>query len=251
MTEIIKILDHLNQLHPLSSKEKRSTFESRMLKLSNFMMGVACIFFILLLLLATMAWLLPEIKSRVAVQTTAGILYILCMAPVFSGLLLQMLSGLPLIISFKKEFEAMLLLDAKNDLKHVESLKAHPQEILVLAQQWKGIQIERIKARLSLFFGSPDKAVLFAVLGLASTVWKELTLANLESKLTDFDHWIAFPIACGLAALVGIVLGGMVMRNYLTTLTYHHDLLAMAIASLKTRGSTITDANRCLPVIVP
>ncbi|GKT19632.1 hypothetical protein AVHY2522_23180 [Acidovorax sp. SUPP2522] len=178
----------------MSSKEKRSTFESRVLMLSNFTTGASCVFFILLVSLAAMVWFFPELKLRSEVRATANILYVLCMVPVLLGLLLQILSGLPLIISFKKEFEAMLLLDAKNDLKHVESLKAHPQEILVLAQQWKGIQIKRIKARLSLFFGSPDKVALFAVLGLASTVWKELTLANLENKLTYFDHWIAFPI---------------------------------------------------------
>lgn len=255
MTEIIKILDHVNQLHPLFSKEKRSPFESRVLRLSNFMMGVACVFFILLALLASMVWLFPEIKPRVAVQATALILYVLCMVPVILSLLLPILSGLPFMASFRKEYGAMLLLDAKNDLKHVETLRIYSQENLLLAQQWKGIQIERTKARLSLFFGSPDKVVLFSVGGLAATVWKELNIGNLENKLTYFDHWIAFPIACGLAALVGIVLGGMAMRNYLTTtLTYHHDLLAMAIASLKTLHEPTPKtmhANACSPVIVP
>jgi hypothetical protein len=71
-----------------------------------------------------------------------------------------------------------------------------------------------------MFFGGVDKVALFALVGIGWSVAAEIQKGVLAAY--------PYVTACGIAALAGLALGGLVSRGDLHRLLYQRDLIAIS-----------------------
>lgn len=114
---------------------------------------------------------------------------------------------------------------ATHDLADAATLEGFPLPVLVLAEKWPGLRIERARLRFGILLGGSDKVAILVVVTGAWTLWRMLP-AN-ASQLEQFLYW-------SLGALIGASgIGGMLANVSLARMAYQRDLLAIAICKLE------------------
>ncbi|WP_159696971.1 hypothetical protein [Massilia sp. 9I] len=107
------------------------------------------------------------------------------------------------------------------DLGHLEGLVGFDPAILKLTDKWLALKIERMKMRIGNYLGGSDKVAVFALVSAGWTVWKNFPQSSLS--------WQGQAYLLGLAMLVGLATGGMLVNRAIRLLTYQRDLLALAM----------------------
>lgn len=225
----LALLERLTEIKPLSPKQSRSWFEAQVLRVTNALRWVGGGMFFLMLLFVAPVLVWPNLRASqelALVVRTAGLLSMLC---ALLWLILDMLPGIVTLVFARKYAMRRQLLDAAQDLTHVESLAQEGMATLQFAKQWISIEMDRVTARLTMMFGSPDKVAIASLAALGWNAWK-------ESHTLGAD-WISTVAQFVFAFLGGAAIGALFARDRLAQLAYQRDLLSMAIAQLEAAKS--------------
>lgn len=133
---------------------------------------------------------------------------------------LDVVSEVISLYQFHKHQGALVLEECLFDHGNAARLSQFPSEVLKAADRWIDQKIKREERRLSYFFGGHDKLALFALAGMLWLVWKETGPTLLDPGNT--------PILLGVAAGVGMALGGLMSRHYAEKLKHQRDILLLA-----------------------
>lgn len=160
-------------------------------------------------------------------------LYITLLAQLFAILILfpDIFIGLATLIMWRRHMLISLIREIDKDEKNAMQLMEFNPRELQYAKYWLETKITRIESRLKLFFG--DKTAALALLGLSWPVVKEL--GGLPWLSTSFSHFLSTDnipdtiIMLCLALLLGISLGGVVMKNVNEKYKYQVSLLELAL----------------------
>lgn len=221
----LALLERLTEMKPLSPKQSRSWFEAQVLRVTNMLRWVGGGMFFLMLLFVAPVLVWPSLRASqelALVVRTAGLLSMLC---AMLWLILDMLPGIVTLVFARKYAIRRQLLEAAQDLTHVESLAQEGLAALQFAKQWIAIEMDRVNARLTMMFGSPDKVAIASLAALGWNAWK-------ESHAIGAD-WIGTVAQIVLAFLGGAAIGSLFARDRLAQLSYQRDLLSMAISQLE------------------
>lgn len=222
---ILALLERLTEMKPLSPKKSRSWFEAQVLRVTNALRWVGGGMFFLMLLFVAPVLVWPSLRASqelALIVKTAGLLSLLC---AMLWLILDMLPIIAILVFARKYAMRRQLLDAAQDLTHVETLAQEGLATLQFVKQWISIEMDRVNARLAMMFGSPDKVAIASLAALGWNAWK-------ESHTLGAD-WISTVAQIILAFLGGAAIGALFGRDRLAQLTYQRDLLSMAISQLE------------------
>lgn len=221
----LALLKYLTEMKPLNPEQSRSWFEAKVLRVTNALRWVGGGMFLLMLLFVAPVLVWPGLRASqelALVVRTVGLLSTLC---AMLWLILDMLPGIATLVFARKCAIRRQMLDAEQDLTHVESLAQEGLATLQFAKQWISIEMDRVNARLAMMFGSPDKVAMVSLAALGWNAWK-------ESHALGAD-WISTLAQFVLAFLGGAAIGALFARDRLAQLAYQRDLLSMAISQLE------------------
>lgn len=143
--------------------------------------------------------------------------------------------GVVTLIKWQQHILVSLMQEIDKDEKNAMRLMEFTEVELKYAKYWIKLKIARNDSRLKLFFG--DKTAALALLGLSWPVIKEL--GGLEWISSTFSHFLApghildTIIWLCLALLLGLSLGGIMMKNVNEKYKYQVSLIELAL-KLKT-----------------
>ena len=100
------------------------------------------------------------------------------------------------------------------------------------AETWLSIKTDRLKTRMTVLFGGPEKLAMFALAGLGWLVWKEFPISQ--------EKWIQDALQLTMMFLGGTALGGLFSLRDMHNITYQRQLLTMALVRLDSEQSIQT-----------
>lgn len=197
-------------------------------KAQNWLLGLSMLFFVVCLVLAIIHQhrpLSPPVKTfAVIIALLAQLFAILLLLP-------DIVIGLATLIMWRRHMLVSLIQEIDKDEKNATRLMAFHADELQYAKYWIETKIARNESRLKLFFG--DKTAALALLGLSWPVVKELGgLSWLSTSLSHFLSAENIPdtiILLCLAILLGMSLGGVMMKNINEKYKYQVSLLELAL----------------------
>lgn len=212
--------------HAITSLERAFQFFSDVLMI---LAGIS--FFFLVILAAWHKFIseLPEVLKLMA-------LFFGCVAmalPLISMVIGILLAGISLYKIQEKSLEQFIQ-EVECHQNWITSLRTYPPEILEEAAKYLRLKISRMKGRISLFFGSPDKAALFSLAGMGWLVFKELSPKNKDALLSNFSLGVLnveTMVFYAIAFLTGIALGSVIMNGMIQRYSYQLDILDLARSS--------------------
>lgn len=161
------------------------------------------------------------------------VLFIALLAQFFAMLILvpDIIIGLVTLIMWRQHMLVSLLQEIDKDENNAARLLMFHAEELEYAKHWLETKIARNEYRLKLFFG--DKTAALALLGLSWPVVKELGgwswLSSSFSHFFSADNIPETIILLCLAILLGMSLGGVMMKNINEKYKYQVSLLSLAL----------------------
>ncbi len=224
--DAIEFFVRLEEMKPLPHAEARSWLETKIMKLTSVLRWIAGTLFLFLVFVAGLITIWPEtrIPAVLVAAQIVGLLSILC---ALAGLVLEVLPAIVTVALADKYAQRRQVLAVKHDLGHVETLLRESSTVMEIAGRWLDAEIKRINARLGLFAGSPDKLAFMSLAGLGWSAWKE------TGAIVSSSGWFGTSVQFGLAFLCGGAIGGLLLRDRLTRLAYHRELLDMALSQQK------------------
>lgn len=228
--QTVALLHRISSFKPLERDTGRTPFERRISAITNTLRWIGATLFILLLLLWLPATVWDPLRTT---RSYASVVLVLSCGAMLCAILWMVLDALPAIVGFSRAQARMTerqLKEANHDLKLVDALMDEPPDALAEAKSWMEIDIDRLKGRIGVVMGQLDKLAIFSLAGMGWSVW------NVISKMPDND-WESTVIQWVIAFLGGTVIGAMVLRARIDTISYHRDLLALVIARRKMGAS--------------
>ncbi|MBI3728244.1 MAG: hypothetical protein HY254_07910 [Burkholderiales bacterium] len=150
--------------------------------------------------------------------------------------LIMIYSTIVTIKNLKKKSLDNFILDIETDQKHVSELDSYSKKDLEFAQRIIQLKIARIKNKISLVIGSPDKIALLSLAAIGWTLLKEFSSKNLPVKFPEISLLSAplYEFLFGAAFLLTLLAFVVVylsrgMRDYV----YQSEILDLAIALKK------------------
>lgn len=145
--------------------------------------------------------------------------------------------GVLILIKWRQHMLVSLAQEIDKDEKNAKRLMEFSEVELQYTKYWIELKIARNDSRLKLFFG--DKTAALALLGLSWAIIKEL--GGLDWVSLTFSHFLVpghileTIIWLCLALLLGLSLGGIVMKNVNEKYKYQVSLIELAL-KLKNLG---------------
>jgi hypothetical protein len=245
MNDPTSVLQALHQMPPIGSKQTQKPFDRRAGRASLWLMlSAAALFFVLCILAAWHIWLSPleGIWRSIALLSGLG-----AMVLPFLSMVIEVLSALVIIIRFKRDSLDYLLLNIQHDSNHIERLMSFDKGALESAQIWLQLQTTRIRNRIGIFFGSPDKIAVFSLAGMGWVVWKEFSAQQgsglSKQAMVDWGGLHNLFIY-GVSLLAGLALGAVLMNYRLQRYTYQLELLALTIARKSKSFNGLSDSTQ-------
>lgn len=232
INETMDVLTELSQYSPRSAAERRTGFESRAERISNWSMGIA--FMLMLPAWGLAAWAYFGGSLYEWVKLVALIIVTLSCVLAILALVLPILAASLLLFRWKDISLQNLLDDIQHEQDMVFALSSHNDEALVDAKCWLELKIKRIEARIANIFG--DKSAVLGLLAsgyffakefggaagglnwIGSTISSEVTLQN-------FPNMVLVMICAGI---VGLSLGAVMVRHIAARYRYQVQLIDMA-----------------------
>ena len=157
---------------------------------------------------------------------------IACMLSGIALMLFDIATGVYGMTRAKDDLLSALLSQVDHDLKRVGVLAAYDTETLESARIFLQLKCARMRNRMGLLLGGPDKATLSSLVALGvlcyQFIYKELGL----KLLADFMHGlIGFPLVfiVLVAAICGAAIGAVVMNFQLHRYLYQLELIELAL----------------------
>lgn len=167
--------------------------------------------------------------------TTVIARQIALIACMLSGIALMLFDGAMGAYGMTKAKDDLLsafLSQVDHDLKHVSVLAAYDTDTLESARVFLQLKCTRMKNRMGLLLGGPDKAALSSLLGLGVLCYQFIYKDLGFKVLTDFMHGqIGFPLLfiVLIAALCGAAIGAVFMNFQLHRYVYQIELVELAL----------------------
>lgn len=217
--QAIQVISHLETLKGKPGGLAESQFEQNCNSLSNWLLFAAGVLFVLLFCTG-FALRTNGVMSDIS-KLIVQILAISCIFTAISATILQIISGLASMLLYQRNAPKLRAVQFSHDLVNAKSIADTSLEVLDLADEWLNQKIKRIERRLSFFFGGADKLALFALVSAGWAMGKEMISG---ATLTGLPDLILF----GLAALVGMAIGGIALRKVADRLSYNREIVALA-----------------------
>lgn len=221
--KIAAVLEVLHQKREVPSGTLETNFERKMRKISNGLciLAIACF-----PIMGLAGWAVVE--SR---HPSAGLFMLVKYIGLFeilAALSWMIVDTVPAVVSlvrFESHAYERRKREIEHDLKQLEGLAVFDLVILELTDKWLALKIERMKLRIGSFLGGSDKVAVFALVSAGWTVWKNFPQSNLT--------WQSQAYLVGLALLVGLAVGGMLVNHVIRQLSYQRDLLALVMLKMQ------------------
>lgn len=215
---IIRVLEIFHQQREFSSSALETDFERMMRSISKGLRWLAIGCFPILIIAVLLVHQNPERFGR-----------FLFLVQVFGFLqvglaLMWMIADIvPVVISIVRPdsyaFERRKR-EIRHDLSQAQSLTVFHSTALELTDKWLALKIDRMKLRIGIYLGGSDKIAVFALVGAGWSVANNLP--------RSISSWQGQAYLLGLATLVGLAVGGMMVNGVIKQLSYQRDLLAIA-----------------------
>ncbi len=231
--QTLDIIRKLHDMRGIQGPELRSGLERRREKISDWLMKAGFLLFILIIIFALWHLISPLNQYAVMVALALGVAAITLPT---CALLITIFSAIVTIKNLKKKSLDNFMLDVETDLKHVSELDAYSKKDLEHAQRIIQLKITRIKNRISLVIGSPDKIALLSLAAIGWTLLKEFSSKTPPVKLPEISLTSAplYEFLFGAAFLLALLAFVVVylsrgMQDYV----YQSEILDLAIALKK------------------
>lgn len=220
----LSVLGTLNQMKPLDSAECRTWLEIKITKITNVLRWIGGSLFLALCAIALIVrFVLPPDPSRAWWYVAQA----LSIGSMMCALLWMALDAVPpffMLARIQKYMPERRRKEAAHDLLHVEHLLHFNKTALRQAETWLSINVDRIKARMTMAFGGPDNLMKITLFGLSWIMSKDFPWQH--------ETWQQTAILFGTAFFGGVALGGFFSLNDMRAVAYQKELATMALARL-------------------
>ncbi|HAV1845698.1 TPA: hypothetical protein JG928_004243, partial [Enterobacter hormaechei subsp. xiangfangensis] len=223
-TQIISLLSN-SKSAPVKEWSKG---ERKAKKIQYWFLGLAVLFFVVCAILAIIHNYTPLSQPIKFIALCLTLLTQICALLSFFP---DIIIGVYTLIMWRQHMLVSLTQEIEKDERNAMRLMEFNEVELQYAKYWIELKIARNESRLKLFFG--DKTAALALLGLSWPVIKEL--GGLEWVSSTFSHFLApghvldTLIWMFLALLLGLSLGGVMMKNVNEKYKYQVSLIELAL----------------------
>lgn len=219
---VIEVLEMLHQKREAPNGVLETRFERRMREISNGLciFALACFPIMGFSGLAVVQARHPSKELFVLVQYI-GLLQILA---ALSWMIVDTVPVAMSVVRFDTYAFERRKREIEHDLGYLEVLTVLDSAVLKLTDKWLALKIDRMKMRIGNYLGGSDKVAVFALVSAGWTVWNNFPQSSLS--------WQGQAYLVGLAMLVGLAIGGMLVNRAIRQLTYQRDLLALAMLKM-------------------
>lgn len=224
ITQIISLLSN-SKSAPVKAWSKGERIAK---KVQYWLLGLAVLFFVFCAGLAIIHNYIPLSQP---IKFIALCLTLLTQVFALLSFFPDIIIGVYTLIMWRQHMLVSLAQEIEKDEKNAKRLMEFSEVELQYAKYWIELKIARNESRLKLFFG--DKTAALALLGLSWPVIKEL--GGLEWISSTFSHFLApghvldTIIWMCLALLLGLSLGGIMMKNVNEKYKYQVSLIELAL----------------------
>ncbi len=231
MKDPTHVLQALHEMPPVGPKQTQTPFIRRTEKVTSWLIWSATALFIVLCILAAWhKWLSPLVGIWRSIALLSGIG---AMILPFLSMTAQIISALAIIFRFNRDSLDSLLLTIQHDGDYVNQLMAFDAETLESAQTWLQLQATRIKNRINILFGNPERTAFFSLAGMGWAVWKEFSAqqgTTISKQVIAGWEGMHDVFIYGTCLLAGLALGAVFMNFRLQRYSYQLELLALTIS---------------------
>lgn len=233
ITQIISVLSN-SKSKPIKAWSKGERIAK---KLQYWFLGLALFFFFLCAALAIIHSYNPLSQSAKFIALCLTVItQIFALLSFFPDIII----GVFTLIMWRQHMLVSLMQEIDKDEKNAKRLMEFTEVELGYAKYWIELKIARNDSRLKLFFG--DKTAALALLGLSWPVIKELGgLGWISSTFSQFlapGHIVDTIIWMCLALLLGLSLGGIMMKNVNEKYKYQISLIDLALKLRTMQGKS-------------
>lgn len=133
----------------------------------------------------------------------------------------QIVPNIHLIWQFRAEADVMFRQEIEHDTSHIHKLVQVDRELLLLADKWLALKVERIDHRNGQLVEGPGK---LALISLVTTGWSALQEL---SKITNQALYNG--ILYAVAFLAGLTLAALLLNTVKQRHIYHRQLISLAL----------------------
>ncbi|WP_143325699.1 hypothetical protein [Caballeronia sordidicola] len=217
---VAAVLADLQAMKPLSPDAMRSKFERFAGKLSRRLLAGCGVLMLLILLILAIKFFTGPLSE--GLKFAGRSLCILAMVSALLAVIVDAAPGVVTSVNFRKYEYARLLKETENDFAHAKALKRHKRDQLQMADQWLIVKTCRMKARMGLFIGAPDKVAFLALAAMGWSGLKELSSIS--------DNWQHDAFVYGAALIAGLSFGSVLVNFVLQRYDYQRDLIALSLS---------------------
>lgn len=224
------VLEKLDKMTPLKNDQTLSPMNLRIRKFQMTLLWIAVT--LLAGIFMIVAWHIWGSPLRGGWLITAKLLVIVTMILSVLVQLTEIITGFMTMKNFNKDALNNFIEEIRHDTASIGKLIQFDRNCLELAQQWLELKAQRIRNHIGVFVGNSDKVAVFSMIGLGWAAWKELSPQAGGNSLVSIFTDPSLPstiVVVGLALLLGIALGSIVLSYQLGRYAYQLELLALAL----------------------
>jgi hypothetical protein len=226
--KLLNLLTELNKINPVGGLDVKTKLEINSERINKWIMVASVFLFIILLgLVAFHEFISPLLGIF---RDIALLIACLTMLLPNIAILIDIAVSAWHLIRFKTVNFRLLLLEAQHDKSNVDSITIFEGKVLKEAKEWLEIKCARIKSKINIFFGNPEKSALFSLVGFGWIVFEQVFNGSIPEEIPHIsDDPIQAMILIGVSFLTGICIGAMLLNLQLKRYSYHIEILEMAI----------------------
>lgn len=227
MEDLKNLLTTLDKITPTPPKKSKNEFELIAEKFTERILFISIAMFVFLLFLAGVHTLssLSEFWKHVAV-----IISCITMILPTIGIVIDIAVATILVFRFKEENFHRLVLEVEHDYENIDKISKFKKKTLKEAQIWLQLKCSKIKNRIGVFIGNPEKITLFSLASFGWLIWKVLSEKGMGEKLSLASGNYTYNILAFVTAfLVGMSIGAIAMNLQAKRYSYHLEIIEIAL----------------------
>lgn len=228
---VVDVLQKLHVMRPTTAQHTKSNVERAGEKLKIWILFFGGVAFLILMAFAGLKWVGVQLSqgANYTALTFGIIAIVLPMVSMLVGIFVDFWG----VIRFQKDSLRIFLTEIERDNIHVAALTNFRKKELEKAKYLIQLKSTRIRNRLGLFVGGPEKIALFSLATLGLATYKDLSSVSATVAGNGIVVWgvalhdVLWYVA---AFLTGIALAAVLMNKLLQHYIYQMELLDMAIS---------------------
>lgn len=212
---VLETLELLHGMRPIKTNACHTWLETKVQSLSKKLTWAGGAMYGAMLAIAASVHVLPEGSMSPEWFYVAGIAFIVATLCALTYLALTVVPSFVMLVFFKEYMFRQRQFEACHDLAHVNELINVDPAILGQADLWLSERIDRIRRRMTLVFGGPEKVAIITLAGIGWLVWKEFPATQ--------EPWIQRGLQFGVCFIAGSAIGAMFSQSELHTLNYQRE----------------------------